>query len=137
MDSNLYKIMNERFRRDTQIVLSTREGIQRWARTVDAYYEDGVFYIITHARSGKIQQIKKNPEVKVCSDGLNVNGIAENLGFVTEEKNHDIAQKLHEVFSVWYNDENDPNNCVLAIRLTTGFLFEGGIKYELNFTQEG
>lgn len=137
MDSNLYKIMNERFRRDTQIVLSTREGIQRWARTVDAYYEDGVFYIITHARSGKIQQIKKNPEVKVCSDGLNVNGIGENLGFVTEEKNHTIAQKLHEVFSVWYNDENDPNNCVLAIRLTTGFLFEGGVKYELNFTQEG
>ncbi|MBQ3107981.1 MAG: pyridoxamine 5'-phosphate oxidase family protein [Clostridia bacterium] len=137
MDSNIYKIMNERFCRDTQIVLSTREGIQRWARTVDAYYEDGVFYIITHARSGKIQQIKKNPEVKVCSEGLNVNGIGENLGSVSEEKNLAIAQKLREVFCGWYNGESDPNNCVLSIRLTTGFLFADGVKYELDFTQEG
>jgi len=137
MDSTIYKLMDERFCRDTQIVLSTREGIQRWARTVDAYYEDGVFYIITHARSGKIQQIKKNPEVKVCSEGLNVNGIGENLGSIAEEKNRVIAQKLHEIFPVWYNDESDPNSCVLSIRLTTGFLFAGGVKYELDFTQEG
>lgn len=135
MDSTVHKIMDERFRHDTQIVLSTREGLQRWARTVDAYYENGAFYIITHARSGKIQQIKNNPAVKVCSDGLNVNGIGKNLGSVSDEKNRAIAEKLRSVFSSWYNGEGDLNNCILCIRLTSGFLFVDGVKYELDFAE--
>ena len=136
MDSTIYKLMDELFCRDTQIVLSTREGTQRWARTVDAYYEDGSFYIITHARSGKIQQIKKNPAVKVCSEGLNVDGIGENLGLASEEKNSAIAKKLYEVFSALYSDENDPNNCILCIHLTRGFLFANGVKYALDFEKQ-
>lgn len=42
-----------------------------YARDVDAYYEDGVFYIVTYAKTTKMQQVEQNPEVAftVCGDG--------------------------------------------------------------------
>lgn len=53
-------------------------------RDVDAFYEDGVFYTVTWAKSTKMQQIGKNPEVAfaVCSEWFSGNGIGENRGWV-------------------------------------------------------
>lgn len=34
-------------------------------RDVDAYYEDGVFYVTTHGKSNKMQQIVQNSEVSI------------------------------------------------------------------------
>ena len=35
-------------------------------RGVDAYYEDGTFYIVTNGKSNKIQQIAQNSEVSIA-----------------------------------------------------------------------
>lgn len=68
------KILNERFEngKDNVISLATislehsPEGNSRpCVRDVDAYYEDGVFYIVTHAQSNKVKQITINPEVSI------------------------------------------------------------------------
>lgn len=45
------KIMIERFGKDTVIALATSENEVPHVRYVNAYYENGAFYIITHARS--------------------------------------------------------------------------------------
>lgn len=135
MDSAVCNIMDGLFRQGAQIVLSTREGNQRWARTVDAYYEDGAFYIVTHIRSGKILQIKNNPAVTVCSSGLNVNGTGENLGSVLADENRALAEKIRMVFPYLDNGESSAQNCILRIRLTTGVLFSNGVKYDLDFTR--
>ena len=34
-------------------------------RSVDAYYENCVFYMTTHGKSNKVQQIMSNPEVSI------------------------------------------------------------------------
>ncbi len=96
-------------------------------RSVDAYYEDGVFYAVTHAKSNKMQQIALNPEVSVagCSEMFTANGVGENLGWVLDPKNAEIRTKLRTAFSQWYdmaNNEKDENCCFLAIRLTKGTL---------------
>ena len=96
-------------------------------RDVDAFYEDGVFYITTNAKSNKMQQIKQNPEVSiaVCCEWFTANGTGENLGWVLDPKNAEIRTKLRAAFAQWYdmaNNENDENCCVLAIRLTKGTL---------------
>ena len=53
-------------------------------RNVDAYYEDRVFYVVTYAKSNKMQQIAKNKEVAflVNLEWFSGNGIGENLGWV-------------------------------------------------------
>lgn len=55
------KIMRERFGKDTVIALATIENGVPYVRNVNAYYENGAFYIITYALSNKIKQIENNP----------------------------------------------------------------------------
>lgn len=96
-------------------------------RTVDAYYEKGAFYIITHAQSNKMKQIAHNPEVSVAGnlEMFTANALAENLGWVLDSKNAEIRTKLRTAFAEWYdmaNNEADENCCFLAIHLTKGTL---------------
>lgn len=95
------------------------------ARIVDAYYEDGAFYTVTYATTDKMQQIAANPAVAVCIivDNFTADGIGENLGWVCDKKNTEMMKKLREIFKEWYNDANndeDPNTCLLRVRLTKG-----------------
>ena len=49
-----------------------------------------------------------------------------------------IMSKLRTVFAEWYGnghvDEEDPNTCLLRIRLTTGILYHHGTRYDIDFT---
>ena len=53
LSSEAEKIMIERFGKDTVIALATVEHEMPYVRKVNAYYEDGSFYIITYALSIK------------------------------------------------------------------------------------
>lgn len=114
-----------------------------YIRDVDAYYEDGVFYIVTWAKSNKMQQIAKNPEVAftVCGEWFSGNGIGENLGWVLDPKNGELRTKLRMVFSEWYdhaNNEKDENCCILAIRITrcTVIKDHGAVRYNMDFVNK-
>ena len=113
------------------------------ARIVDAYYEDGAFYTVTYATSNKMRQIAQNPEVAVCIivETFTADGIGENFGWVCDEKNTEIIVKLRTIFAEWYNEANnddDPNTCLLRIRLTKGLWNDAhkGIKSEIDFVNK-
>ena len=120
-----------------------------YARDLDAFYEDGVFYVTTWAKSTKIQQIAKNNEVAftVCSEWISGNGIGENLGWVLDPKNAELRTKLRNAFSFWYdsaNNEADENCIILAIRITRATVIKdhGAVRYNMDFvnkveTEEG
>lgn len=133
------EIMNERFNHDTLIALATIDEDKPSVRAVNSYYENGSFYVITYARSKKMKQIQKNSTVAICGDWFTAHGIGENLGHILDRKNEDIANKLRKAFSEWYNNghtnENDPNTCILRIRLTDGVLLSHGTRYDIDFTE--
>ena len=58
MSREAKKIMMERFGKDTVIALATIEKEVPYVRYVNAYYENGAFYIITYALSNKIKHIE-------------------------------------------------------------------------------
>ena len=60
--------MVERFGKDALIALATIENGVPYVRHVNAYYENGAFYIITYALSNKMKQIAKNPAVAIAGD---------------------------------------------------------------------
>lgn len=134
------KIMDERFRRDSVIALATVQGDTPWVRSVNAYYEDGAFYVITYALSNKMQQLLTNPRAAVCGDWFTGHGIGENLGHILAPQNEAIAQKLRGAFAAWYDNghtnEADPNTCILRIRLTDGVLFSHGTRYDIDFADD-
>lgn len=133
------RIMDERFGCDSLLALATVDEGKPYVRTVDAYYEDGAFYIVTYALSNKMRHIGKERSVAVCGDWFTAQGMGENLGHVKAECNGEIMSKIRVVFGEWYDnghvDEEDPNTCLLRIRLTEGVLFHHGTRYDIDFRE--
>ena len=131
------KIMDERFGHDNLIALATVDGTSPFVRTVNAYYENGSFYVITYAKSNKMEHIKKNPAISICGDWFTAQGIGENLGHVLLSENAEIMSKLRAVFAEWYDNghtnEADENTVLLRLKLTNGILFSHGTRYDIEF----
>ena len=138
---NAMSIMAERFGKDSLIAIATSDGERIYNRIVDAYYENGAFYVTTYALSNKVRQIEAKPDVAVCAvDWFSGHGVGKNIGWVLEPQNADIRAKLREAFT-WYDDANneeDKNCCILEVRLTDGMLIKDhhAIRYQIDFTNE-
>ncbi|MDD3921116.1 MAG: pyridoxamine 5'-phosphate oxidase family protein [Eubacteriales bacterium] len=130
-------ILVERLSKDSLIALATVENGMPHVRTVDGYYEDGAFYIITHALSGKMKQVIKNPAVAISGEWFTAHGTGENRGYFCKEENKDIANKLRKAYAAWidngHNDFSDENTVILCVRLTDGVLIANGACYEIDF----
>lgn len=131
------EVMIERFGHDTLISLATLDGNIPAVRIVNSYYENGAFYTITYALSNKMKQIEANSTVAICGEWFTAHGIGENMGYICDERNTEIATKLRKAFSVWYSNghtnESDPNTIILRIRLTDAVLFSHGTRYDIDF----
>lgn len=137
MSIELEKIMLDRFGKDSLIALVTIGNGVPHVRTVDGYYEDGAFYVLTYALSNKMQQIEKNPIVAISGEWFTAHGIGRNLGWFCKKENEQIANKMRKVFAEWidngHNNFEDENTCILCIELTDGVLFADGIRYDIDF----
>ena len=129
------KILKERFGKDSILALATVSGNMPYVRNVDAFYEDGAFYVLTYGLSNKMKQIEENPVVALAGEWFTGHGKAVNLGYFGKEENAQIVKRMREVFAAWidngHNDFSDVNTCILRIELTDGVLFADGKRYEL------
>ena len=131
------KILKERFGKDSLLGLATVSEGKPYVRTVDAYYEDGSFYVVTHALSGKMRQIEQNPAVALCGDWFTAHGTGRSLGSFARAENASIAQTLRSVFQWLDNGHTDPadeTTVILQIRLTDGVLWADGQRFDLDFS---
>lgn len=128
------KIMTGRFGKDSIIALSTVKDDTPYVRYVNAYYENGAFYIITYALSNKMKQIENNSVVAIAGDWFTAHGKGVNLGCFGKKENAVIADKLKKAFADWidngHTDFDDENTIILCVELTDGLLFSHGTKYE-------
>ncbi len=133
------KIMEKRFGRDSIMALATAANNIPYVRNVNAYYEDGSFYILTYGLSDKMKQIKENPVAAISGEWFSAHGKAVNMGYFGKEENKAVAEKMRTVFAEWidngHNDFNDENVIILRIVLTDGILFSNGTRYELDFSE--
>ena len=131
------EILVERFGKDSLIALATDVDGYPSVRTVDAFYENNAFYVLTYALSNKMQQISKNPHVAISGEWFTAHGIGTNLGWFKDDENKIIADKMRLLFSSWidngHNNFDDINTCILRIDLTDGTLFADGNRYDLKF----
>ena len=134
MSPEAEKIMKERFGKDTVIALATVKNDMPYVRYVNAYYENGAFYIITYALSGKMKQIADNPAVAIAGEWFTAHGRCVNLGYFGKKENELIAGKLKEAFAEWidngHNNFDDENTVILCVKLTDGLLLSHGTRYQ-------
>lgn len=132
------KIMTERFGKDTVIALATVENGMPHVRNVDAYYEEGAFYIITYELSNKMRHLAQNPAAAIAGDWFTGHGKGIDLGYFGKEENRELAEKLRTAFAEWIDNGHtnfeDINTCILCIRLQDGVLFSHGKRYDIDFT---
>jgi len=131
------QIMDERFGMDNVISLATSVDNMPYVRYVNAYYENGAFYVITYAHSNKMKQLEKNPTVALAGDWFTANGKGVSLGWFGKKENKEMAKKLRKVFAEWidngHNNFADENTIILCIQLEQGVLFSHGTRYEIDF----
>lgn len=119
----------------------TGNSPQPAVRMVDAYYEEGAFYVSSSSWKNKTLEIAKNNQVSVCGlDLFTAQGVAENLGWVKDEKNAEIRMKMKQYFE-WFDahgNEESPDSIVLRIKLTDGVITDnentyGEWQYKVDF----
>ena len=137
MDKKAMEILNERFGRDTLISLGTVNGYYPAVRHVNAYYENGAFYVITYALSDKMKQMRKNPNISICGEWFTARGKGEDLGYFGKPENREMAEKLRNAFASWIDnghcDFEDENTIILKLTLEDGVLFSQGTRYAIDF----
>lgn len=133
LSQEVKKVMMERFGKDTVIALATVENSIPYVRNVNAYYENGAFYIITHALSNKMKHMENNPIVAIAGEWFSAHGKGINLGYWGKTENQLIAKKLKKIFAEWidngHNNFDDENTIILCVELTDGLLLSHGTKY--------
>jgi general stress protein 26 len=128
--------ITHQFGKDVVIALATRTETGVNIRTVNGYYKDGCFYVMTYEASHKMREITRDPHVAICKDLMCAQGTGKNLGNPLLEKNRELRNELKEVFSAFYSrhvDENDPLTCILEIRLTSAAAFTRDTKYLIDY----
>lgn len=136
--SKEFDIMSKYFSKDNLLSLATMNGNSPNVRCVDAYFENGCFYAICYALSNKIKEIEANPNVAFCSpDWLTGHGLAKNLGYIYNEENMEIANKLKVAFAQWYdnghNNYQDKNTIILQIEVKDCVFYHEGKPCKYNF----
>lgn len=132
-------VLLERFGKDSIVALATSADNVPYVRNVDAFYEDGAFYVLTHGLSNKMKQIEQNPTVALSGEWFTAQGTGTNMGYFGKAENAAVANRMKQVFSAWidngHNNFDDVNTCILCVKLTSGVLFANGIRYEIDFTE--
>lgn len=135
ISSEAEKVLLDRFGKDSILALATTDGTVPYVRSVDAYYADDAFYVLTYALSNKMKQIEANPVVALAGEWFTGHGKGVNLGYFGKPENAEIAKKMREVFAAWidngHNNFEDVNTCILKIELTDGVLFSHGKRYDI------
>ena len=139
LTAEIEKILIERFGNDNIIALATTVDNKPYVRSVDSFYENGSFYVLTYGLSNKMKQIHQNPCVAIAGDWFTANGQGINLGYFGDKENKKIAEKMLVIFSEWinngHNNFEDKNTCILQIELMDGVLFSQGTRYDIDFTK--
>ncbi len=124
--------------KDCQFALATAENDVPSIRYVDTFFDDGCFYIVTYAKSRKVKEIERNPNVALCDRRLFAfSGKAANIGHPLKPENRAIREKLTQAFKDWYfrhNDEADEAMCYLRVTPENGFLHDAGTGYKVDFS---
>lgn len=80
------KILLERFGKDGIISLATTVNNKPYVRSVDAFYDNGSFFVLTYALSNKMKQIEENPNVAIAGEWFTASGKGINLGYFCMKK---------------------------------------------------
>ena len=106
--------IEEIFKRNEEIVLSTCVENKVTSRTMSYIYIDQCFYFLTHEKSMKFKQIQKNSQVSLCLNNIQIEGHVEIKRHPFIESNKIICETFKESFSDFFERFAHMKNAVFV-----------------------
>ncbi|MDO4279908.1 MAG: pyridoxamine 5'-phosphate oxidase family protein [Lachnoclostridium edouardi] len=106
----------------THKIMALASSVQDYVmvRNVSCLFYDGKIYFKTDKNFRKTQQLFQNPNVALCWNGVQVEGTAENKGFVIDEPGRKFEKLYEKYLKNSYNKYSHEDTEIL-IEVTPGF----------------
>jgi general stress protein 26 len=103
-------IMNEKYQNDTILLVVTAKENVPTVRSVDSFFYEGSFWIVSDLRCNYVQEIQSNENVMISDGGHNRFWCkASVIGHPLETVNAGMREVFLRVFDKWYNEVNNEN----------------------------
>ena len=103
------------------MALATSKNDHVFVRNVSCVFYDNKIYFKTDKNFRKTKQLLENPQVAICWDGIQVEGIAVNKGLVVAEEGHRFEQAYRKYLWGSYNAYSHEDSEIL-IEITPKFV---------------
>lgn len=102
LKSGIKEILEERYFKDTILLIATATNNVPSVRSVDSFYYNGSFWIVTDRRCNYVKEIQGNKNVMISDGGHNRFWCnAEITGHPFDKNNQSIRVIYQEVFKKW------------------------------------
>lgn len=136
--SGLLDIIKEKYEHDTILVVATSRDNVPNVRSVDSFFYDGSFWIVTDLRANYAKEIKNNPYVMISDAGHNRFWCkASIVGHPLDESNLEIRKVYEKVFHNWYhevNNEEIDTVCYIKVTPYKGYVHKDKLGYTFDLT---
>lgn len=139
-DSGVINILEERYSEDTILLIATAKDNIPSVRSVDTFFYDGSFWIVTDTRSNYVKEIKQNGYVMISDAGHNRFWCKAIIaGHPLEEHNKLIREVFLIKFKHWYkevNNEELDSVCYIKAKPYKGYIHKNKQGYTFDLTHD-
>ncbi|MCM1195297.1 MAG: hypothetical protein NC099_01940 [Corallococcus sp.] len=133
------EVMEENFGHVVELCLASCVDSNVTVRDLNAYYENGKFYILSKESNSLIRDISVNPRVGLCHGSHNIYGTAKSLGHPLEKQNAALRKTLRKQFSLNYDEyvtEHNPEMRIVEVTVTAAETYTRYHRYEIDFVNQ-
>ncbi len=136
--SGLLDILIEKYSEDTILLIATSTNNVPNVRSVDSFYYDGSFWIVTDSRANYVKEIMDNMFTMISDGGHNRFWCkGENIGHPLDNK--EIRETYLKVFHNWYkevNNEDLKTTCFIKVTPYKGYVHKDKIGYKFDIEKD-
>lgn len=138
--SGIIEILKEKYSNDTILLIATAKDNVPTVRSVDAFYYNGSFWIVTDLRCNYVKEIQSNGHVMISDGGHNrfwCNAVV--AGHPLDDNNKDIREVFMKVFHNWYKDVNNESLksvCYIKADPYKGYIHKDKVGYSFNINED-
>ncbi|MCV2231243.1 hypothetical protein N7548_00185 [Acholeplasma manati] len=138
--SGVLDIIQEKFQNDSIVLVVTAKDNVPTVRSVDSFYYQGSFWIVTDLNCNYVKEIQSNPYVMISDGGHNRFWCkAYVTGHPLDVVNKDIREVFLKVFHHWYkevNNEDIQSVCYIKATPYKGYVHKDKIGYSFNLDED-
>lgn len=134
------ELLMKKYSDDTIMLIATSKDNIPTVRSVDCFYYEGSFWVVTDLRCNYVKEIQANENVMVSDGGHNRFWCkGEVVGHPLEEKNLSIREVYKKVFNNWYEEVNNEaldSVCFVRAQILKGYIHNDSIGHNFDFEKE-